>query len=190
MLHRVQECTTMMVPLIYGYSKTSPIQNTSYSKALKITHWKKSADNVFKLFKSYENYAMKKVIVKCIYFFFFFKTMKTIQWSWLAKIFWIKIGKVFNKENHCKNILILKLLKKNVEEKNLLPKMVLNCLRTDHPYHLAEPRVVYEGSFTSRFSSYMHNNYIIDCLSHRNSWIWWGTFKKHLKVCLFFKSIW
>lgn len=68
-------------------------------------------------------------------------------------------------------------------------KMVLNYLRTDHPYHLAEPRVVYEGSFTSRFSSYMHNNYIIDCLSHRNSWIWWGTFKKHLKVCVFQKHM-
>lgn len=137
---------------------------------MKTMQWKKSLKNVFT-------------------FFFFFKAMKNIQWSWLAKIFWIKIGKVFNEENHCKSILILKLLKKN-EEKNLLPKMVLNYLRTDHPYHLAEPRVVYEGSFTSRFSSYMHNNYIIDCLSHRNSWIWWGTFKKHIKVCLFFKSIW
>lgn len=140
MLHRVQECTTMMVPLIYGYSKTSPIQNTSYSKALKITHWKKSADNVFKLFKSYENYAMKKVIEKCIYFFSFFsKTMKNIQWSWLAKIFWIKIGKVFNEENHCKNILILQLLKKNVEAKNgfklfknwpsLSPRWTKSCIR-------------------------------------------------------------
>lgn len=69
-----------------------------------------------------------KVIEKCIYFFFFL-TMKNIQWSWLAKIFWIKIGKVFNEENHCKNILILKLLKKKIYWPSLSPRWTKSCVR-------------------------------------------------------------
>lgn len=91
----------------------------NYLKAMKTMQWKKSLKNVFT--------------------FFFFLTMKNIQWSWLAKIFWIKIGKVFNEENHCKNILILKLLKKNVEAKNgfklfknwpsLSPRWTKSCVR-------------------------------------------------------------